>query len=975
MLLRTIFFWTILLLLTAGTTTSGQSAPAVSYKAIKLTGDNGPYDGEVNGFVFDKRGVGWVSSRDGLFIFDGQKFYRASDYYPGYAKILNSRLSAVLYDTAQNALYLFANIDNTICIYLLSLERLNHSGSSSAAQLIYTERKVDPPQVLVHHRSFYFVFSSVTKLELIGLKEVRRVSSPDIETESIFFSGDSLYGVSWIRSACYSVQFGRDTGIAKIIRKFRSKEEYLDFIGVAAGGGSEANPRAFPNDKVEKITGLVEKVQELPENFFDSKSRVGLAEDRLGNYFIYSGYGIIKLVRQDSYSIQALPAVFETRSIWYNEKEKQGLAATSDGLYRFNLLTKKYDYLVNKNDTYRFVYYTSYAAVNDSSLLFFGLNTDATDILVNNKNYSYKVVPVTQNYGSFSNYVKPGTGEIIMGYDALYSAYFQNDTVRFKEQLFSDSTFINGLAGTGDRLFIATGKGMYNYSFAHKTATLISEGNFLCIMPYKDGWLTGTMNNGIYFISAEGTISEFIATKDGLINNTVYSLLYDETTRLLWAGTKQGLSAYHTAYRVFKNYTVKDGLTNDEFNKLSAYRSPSGSTIIMGGIKGLTVIDNYAITDISLFKKTAPVIMGVDLVYNNDAKDFFSLPFHPEDTVFEVKPLIRSVSLRITKSNSEKIYYLAYKLDKGDWKYTLGDEPVTLYGLGAGSHTIQVKYAGANLEEGPVAMVHFTIKQVWYKQVWAIILFILLFAGILYRVFKWRIDIVEAQSLRELNKDRELMLGVIAHDLRSPVSSYAGLAEIGHYLAAKKDYNKLSEIIKELDENGKHLLLLIDNLLSWGLAKRNLLKYVPENVNLGHLVKGILPLYNNLAASKGMELKERAVSKSEVETDGRALSLILRNLLDNAIKYSRDNSSIELELKAGSGRLEKIEVSSVYLPQLEKDVKELARTLNEKGGGAAGIRNNKLGMTMVRDFVNLLGGQLRLHIVNERYIVTISFPG
>jgi hypothetical protein len=494
-------------------------------------------------------------------------------------------------------------------------------------------------------------------------------------------------------------------------------------------------------------------------------------------------------------------------------------------------------------------------------------------------------------------------------------------------------------------------------------------------MPYKDGWLTGTMNNGIYFISAEGTISEFIATKDGLINNTVYSLLYDETTRLLWAGTKQGLSAYHTAYRVFKNYTVKDGLTNDEFNKLSAYRSPSGSTIIMGGIKGLTVIDNYAITDISLFKKTAPVIMGVDLVYNNDAKDFFSLPFHPEDTVFEVKPLLRSVSLRIGKRNSEKIYYLAYKLDKGDWKYTPGDEPVTLYGLGAGSHTIQVKYAGANLEDGPVAMVHFTIKEVWYKQAWAIILFVLLFAGILYRILKWRIDIVEAQSLRELNKDRELMMGVIAHDLRSPVSSYAGLAEIGHYLAAKKDYNKLSEIIKELDENGKHLLLLIDNLLSWGLAKRNLLKYVPENVNLGHLVKGILPLYNNLAASKGMELKERAVSKSEVETDGRALSLILRNLLDNAIKYSRDNSSIELELKAGSGRLEKIEVSSVYLPQLEKDVKELARTLNEKGGGAAGIRNNKLGMTMVRDFVNLLGGQLRLHIVNERYIVTISFPG
>src|SRR4029453_16663106 len=76
---------------------------------------------------------------------------------------------------------------------------------------------------------------------------------------------------------------------------------------------------------------------------------------------------------------------------------------------------------------------------------------------------------------------------------------------------------------------------------------------------------------------------------EGLANNFVASMIQDDHGDL-WIGTYQGLSKYAKKESRFYNYTTTDGLSDDEFNYYSAYRSPDG-TIMLGSLNGITLFN------------------------------------------------------------------------------------------------------------------------------------------------------------------------------------------------------------------------------------------------------------------------------------------------------------------------------------------------------------------------------------------------
>ncbi|WP_435355918.1 sensor histidine kinase [Emticicia sp. SJ17W-69] len=168
-----------------------------------------------------------------------------------------------------------------------------------------------------------------------------------------------------------------------------------------------------------------------------------------------------------------------------------------------------------------------------------------------------------------------------------------------------------------------------------------------------------------------------------------------------------------------------------------------------------------------------------------------------------------------------------------------------------------------------------------------IVLFLTLSITIIISVLAFRLRSSNI-ILEKLTKNRDKLFTIISHDLRSPLNSYQRYAEIVAYLIKTKQFDRLDEALKKIDEIGLNLAALLNNLLDWSLFKQ-----IPNTsiINIQVFFNELLPIYRDMANLKGLVLVETFQDKV-VRADPHLLSLITRNLLDNAIKYTHVNNEV-----------------------------------------------------------------------------------
>lgn len=153
-------------------------------------------------------------------------------------------------------------------------------------------------------------------------------------------------------------------------------------------------------------------------------------------------------------------------------------------------------------------------------------------------------------------------------------------------------------------------------------------------------------------------------------------------------------------------------------------------------------------------------------------------------------------------------------------------------------------------------------------------------------------------EILQLNQARDYFFGVIAHDLRQPLSSFQDMAEMISYYLNSHRYTELEKISQSIDRMGKHIRLLLDNLLNWALTQRDEVPYNPEKIVLSEKITPIIELYQQAAHFQKVNIKVECPERLAAYMDPDAFDLILRNLLDNALKNS--HSGGEITLKASS---------------------------------------------------------------------------
>lgn len=144
-------------------------------------------------------------------------------------------------------------------------------------------------------------------------------------------------------------------------------------------------------------------------------------------------------------------------------------------------------------------------------------------------------------------------------------------------------------------------------------------------------------------------------------------------------------------------------------------------------------------------------------------------------------------------------------------------------------------------------------------------------------------------SIKKYSKaEKDLFYAEMGHDLRQPLQAVKILLSL-----LKDDSQSLSqfELISKIENSMGYLESGIDNLLEAARMEGSLLKQNYQKIRLDEILFPIAEEYRLIAVYKNLDLKYHG-KRAEITTDGAMLARIVRNLLHNAIKFSRSKISL-----------------------------------------------------------------------------------
>ncbi|MEJ7559566.1 MAG: sensor histidine kinase [Pedobacter sp.] len=223
------------------------------------------------------------------------------------------------------------------------------------------------------------------------------------------------------------------------------------------------------------------------------------------------------------------------------------------------------------------------------------------------------------------------------------------------------------------------------------------------------------------------------------------------------------------------------------------------------------------------------------------------------------------------------------------------------------------------------------------------------------------------RKLSKANAEKDKLFSIIAHDLRSPFNSLVSILELNDN--DMLDFKELKMLLGETRKNVDHIHLNLNNLLYWAKGQMDLPGSNPEEFDLLPLVEKLILVYQPLSMSKQVKLLTNVSGSCQVFADVNEINLVLRNLIDNAIKFSPQNSSVSIDIKE---QAKQVMVSVCNIAP--ENCTEVLVLHSEAFLSTPGTNNEQgigLGLHLCREYVQSNGGEL-VAVVEDGY-VTISF--
>ncbi len=178
------------------------------------------------------------------------------------------------------------------------------------------------------------------------------------------------------------------------------------------------------------------------------------------------------------------------------------------------------------------------------------------------------------------------------------------------------------------------------------------------------------------------------------------------------------------------------------------------------------------------------------------------------------------------------------------------------------------------------------------------LLIFLALLGFFYRKLQNQNSLITQQKedLAIANKTKNYLFSVVSHDLRSPMNTI----KHQHLQLKKHIADNNIEGIREANnsaitvtESTSHLL---NNVLHWSLEQNNQMVFEQKEYPFKPIVEHVLYDYENLIEVNDVEIKTNYIKNSLIKADRESLKIVLRNLLDNSVKYMNGKGEISIEM-------------------------------------------------------------------------------
>ncbi|HNW55106.1 MAG TPA: HAMP domain-containing sensor histidine kinase, partial [Bacteroidales bacterium] len=216
------------------------------------------------------------------------------------------------------------------------------------------------------------------------------------------------------------------------------------------------------------------------------------------------------------------------------------------------------------------------------------------------------------------------------------------------------------------------------------------------------------------------------------------------------------------------------------------------------------------------------------------------------------------------------------------------------------------------------------------------------------------------QDLALLNRDKDKLFSVLAHDLRSPLGSMMNLTSLLAENIHDFDEAELLEIIGTLNKSATQTFQLFNDLLAWSAVQMGRGEREKELFQVFELVSETVIILAAEANRKQVRINLVIDKSLEAFADKFAIQTVVRNLLSNAIKFTPAEGIITIEAEAVKDTV-RISVNDTGIGISKEKQKKLFRVDEVSSSpGTEGEKGTGFGLLLCKDLVERNGGKIWL---------------
>ncbi|MCX6237385.1 MAG: response regulator [Bacteroidia bacterium] len=478
----------------------------------------------------------------------------------------------------------------------------------------------------------------------------------------------------------------------------------------------------------------------------------------------------------------------------------------------------------------------------------------------------------------------------------------------------------------------------------------ISSNNiYTLIEDSKQNIWIGTAGGGVNIYDPNSGEFLQLSKKDGLPGNDIYGILEDNAG-VIWMSTENGISAYTPATKNIRNFDYTDGIQGNQFNPGSAFKAKNGE-LFFGGSNGFTRFDPQQMKE----NPVTPKVFITGLEINNQTVNQISDPKLIRQSLMTLSYLELKYNQNSLKFNFVANNFLLPQKNRykyrlmgysPDWIEIQKDNKAIFTKIPPGDYVFEVIAANndGKWNDSPTRL-HLTILYPFWRTFYAYLIYFIITIVVFYflqRELRIRNRLKHSILQEKIQRENEEKLHQlklhfftnISHEFRTPLTLILSpLSLLKRKMAGQEE---TMEHLTMIENNANRLTRLVNQILDIRKIELGKMDFQPQPFDIVALCQEVLQCFSLLDNDRKINFHfESDFSSLFISIEPDKIDKMIFNLLSNAMKYTREEGTIQLSIKNPYWQPEAIQEPYHYAIGNKIDGEYVTVIVKNEGSGIA----------------------------------------